>query len=141
MVVGPVEYLVVEFPENRFSGAIAPEIKRLVDNGTIRVIDLVFISKDSEGGVTFVEIEELDDEHSAQYLDVGSSIESLVSEDDIALVAEGLEPNSSVGLLVWENVWAGRFAAAVHEAGGRVLDRSHVPYEVVLAAVEAAATS
>ncbi len=139
MSIGPVEYIVVQFPGNQFNGGIAPELKSLVDSGTIRIIDLVFIAKGPEGNVAFFEIDGLDQEVSAAFLDVPAQIEGLINEDDIALIAAELEPNSSAALLVWENTWAGRFAQAVMGAGGQVVLRDHIPYEAVVAAVEAAA--
>jgi len=139
MVVGPVEYLVVQFPENRFDGTIVPELKRLVESETIRIIDLVFIAKDPEGNVAFFEIDGLDQEVSAAFLDVPAQLEGLLNDDDIAIVAAELEPNSSAALMVWENTWAGRFAHALMGAGARVVLRDHIPYEVVVAAAEAMA--
>jgi hypothetical protein len=137
MSVGPVEYIVIQFPGNQFKGEIAPELQRLVQSDTIRIIDLVFIAKDAEGNVLSFEIDGIDGEVSAAYMDVETSLESLLNDDDIAIVAADLEPNSSAALMVWENVWAGRFAEAIMNAGGQVLVRDHVPYEAVLAARDA----
>jgi hypothetical protein len=134
MAIGPVEYLVVEFPGNNFQGEIAPEIKRLVDLGVISIIDLVFVIKDAEGNVTFVELDGESHELSATFMDVPAQIEGLLNEDDIALVGAELEPNSSAALLVWENTWAGTLAEAIFKAGGRVALRDHIPYEAVVAA-------
>jgi hypothetical protein len=128
--MGPVEVLVVEFPGNRFTGEIAPAIVELEDAGLVNVLDLVFVSKDADGTVTWFELPSLPDEIASAFAPIDHGRE-LLSEEDIADVADGLDPESSIGVVVWENVWAARFANAVRKANGRVLLNERIPREEV----------
>lgn len=140
MSVGPIEYLVVAFPGNKFKGEIVPALAELVENETIRILDLVFILKDEEGNVAAVELSELDaDDEAAAMSDIADVDSALLNEEDIALAADALEPNSSAGLLVFENVWATRFAEAVRNADGVLVANERIPYDVVQAALAYAA--
>ena len=140
MSVGPIEYLVVAFPGNKFKGEIVPALAELVESNTIRILDLVFILKDEEGNVAAVELADLDPEDEAAAMSDISEVDAgLLNEDDIALAAESLEPNSSAGLLVFENVWATRFAEAVRNADGQLIANERIPYVVVQAALAYAA--
>jgi len=139
MDIGPVEYLVVEFPGNQFKGEIAPEIAALAQAGIVRVLDLVFITKDENGDVVWLEADAVDGELALGFLDSFDQIQGLLNEDDIATVAAELAPNSSAGLILWENTWAARLAGAVQNANGRVVAHDRIPRELVLAAVQAAA--
>ena len=140
MSVGPIEYLVVAFPGNKFKGEIVPALAELVESNTIRILDLVFILKDEEGNVAAVELADLDPEDEAAAMSDISEVDAgLLNEDDIALAAESLEPNSSAGLLVFENVWATRFAEAVRNADGQLIANERIPYDVVQAALAYAA--
>ena len=140
MSVGPIEYLVVAFPGNKFKGEIIPALADLVESNTIRILDLVFILKDEEGNVAAIELADLDPEDEAAAMSDISEVDAgLLNEDDIALAAESLEPNSSAGLLVFENVWATRFAEAVRNADGQLIANERIPYDVVQAALAYAA--
>jgi translation initiation factor IF-2 len=140
MSIGPIEFLVVGFPGNKFKGEIVPALAELVENGTIRIIDLVFIIKDEDGNVAAVELADLDDDDEAAGMSDITDIDSgLLNEDDIQLAAESLEINSSAGLLVFENVWAARFAEAVRNADGELLANERIPYDIVQAAMAYAA--
>ena len=125
--MGPVEVLVVEFPGNRFTGDIAPAITELEDAGLVNVLDLVFVSKDAEGKVSWFELGGLPDEIASSFAPLDHGPRELLTEQDIADVAEGLDPETSIGVLVWENVWASRFAKAVRDANGRVLLNERIP--------------
>jgi Family of unknown function (DUF6325) len=129
MGVGPVEYIVVGFPGNRFNGAIAPELAKLIDNETIRVLDLLFIGKDDSGEVVFFEFDQLDE--LAPFADLEGEVGGVLGQDDIDYVAASLEPGMSAALLVWEDRWAAPFADAVRESGGVLLEGGRVPYELV----------
>jgi hypothetical protein len=135
---GPVEYAVIEFPGNQFKGEIVPALKELVRNGTIKILDLIFIRKDQAGTVESLELAELTTDEAGQYESLPASIEGLLNEDDVRTVAEGMANNSSVALLVWEDAWATRFTDAVRNANGRVTALERVPREVVEAAMAAA---
>lgn len=137
MGIGPVEYMVVAFPGNQFKGEIVPALKEQVDAGTIRIIDLAFVIKDADGNATALEVDDLESEVGAAFSELlGNESGGLLSDDDMMAVAEDLEPNSSVGLLVWEDVWAAKIAEAIANAGGELWDLERVPREVVAAAVE-----
>lgn len=135
MAIGPVEYLIIDFPGNQFKGEIVPALAKLIDNGVVRIIDLVFISKDTEGNVVWDEYDagESGDGFGFAALDGEAG---LLNEDDVLLAASSLELNSSAVLLVWEDLWATEFAVAVRNAGGRILDGARLPHDLVAAAVE-----
>jgi hypothetical protein len=134
MSTGPVQYLIVAFPENRFSGAIAPAIGELVENGTIRVIDLTFVMKDADGSVAALEYADLAPEVAEAFDKVGGGGGGLFNDEDLMAAGEELEPNSSAALLAWENVWATKVRDAIADAGGVLLDFDIIPAEVVDAA-------
>ncbi len=131
---GPVEYMLIAFPGNRFSGEIAPALHELVDSNTVHIIDLLFIKKDAEGNVLVVELDTLDDEEGAMFDEFDGDLEDLLSMDDIELMAAELPNNSAAGLLVWENLWAARFAQAIRNAHGEVIANERIPHELIQAA-------
>ena len=135
----PVEYLVVAFPGNRFKGEIAPALHDLVESGTIRIIDLAFVAKDANGDVAAFEVSDLDPDVQDALAKMGAEESGLFNEEDLTAAAEELEPNSSAALLVWEDLWAGRLADAIRDAGGELLDLGRIPHEIVMAAREWAA--
>jgi uncharacterized membrane protein len=139
--IGPVEYMAVSFPGNKFRGEIAPALKELVDSGTVRIIDLAFVTKDAEGNVLAMEVEELDSDAGKAFAALQAEIGDLVNADDLQAVGEVLEPNSSAAVLVWEDVWAAKLAKAISDAGGVLLDLERVPREVVQAALKAGANA
>jgi uncharacterized membrane protein len=130
---GPVEYLVVKFPGNKFKGEIVPALGELVDNGTIRIIDLVFIYKDADGNVSAVEIEELDQDQASGIGEV-ADVGGLLNDEDIELASQGLENNSSGAVLLFENVWAAKLAAALRGADGELVANERIPHDIVEAA-------
>jgi hypothetical protein len=134
--IGPVDYLVVGFPGNRFKGEIAPAIGELVDAGTIRIIDAAFVGKDEDGNAVAMELTELDPEVQAALDKLGVEVGGLLNEDDLMDAAAALEPNSSAAMLVFENVWARKTAQAMRDAGGILLAFERLPHEVVQAARE-----
>jgi hypothetical protein len=134
--IGPVEYLIVAFPGNRFRGEIAPALADLVESGTIRIIDIAFVAKDGDGEVAAFELTELDPDVREGLENLGVEVTGLFNEDDLMAAAEELEPNSSAALLVWEDVWARKVAQAMRDAGGEVFDFGRLPHEVVQAARE-----
>jgi hypothetical protein len=136
MGIGPVEYMIVAFPGNRFKGEIIPALAELVDSGTIRVIDLAFVIKDADGSVATLEAGDLDSEVYQAFDALTSETMGLLNENDLFAAAEELEPNSSAALLVWEDLWATKLAESIRNADGVLLDLERVPYEVVQAAVD-----
>jgi hypothetical protein len=138
--IGPVDYAIVAFPGNQFTGDIAPAIADLVDAGTIRVIDIAFVGKDESGETVAMELMELDAPVQEALNKLGIEINGLLNEDDLMGAAEELEPNSSAALIVWENVWARKVTQAIRDAGGELVAFERLPHEVVQAAREWALT-
>ena len=134
--IGPVDYLIVAFPGNKFQGEIGPAIAELVEAGTIRVIDIAFVGKSADGDAIAMELTELDPDVQAALESAGVEVGGLFNEDDLIQAAEDLEPNSSAALLVWENVWARKVAQAMRDAGGELVAFERLPHEVVQAARE-----
>ena len=129
--IGPVEYVVIAFPGNRFKGEIVPALAELVDNDVIRIIDVAFIKKDADGNTTMFEYNVLDDVLAFGFADIDGEAGGVLSDEDLELAAETLEPNSSAALIVWEHRWAARVARAIQDAGGRIIAGERVPDEGV----------
>lgn len=129
MNIGPVEYLLIGFPGNKFTGEIAPALGRLIENNTVRIIDLVFVGKDAEGNVTAFEFDQI--EELAPFADLPGEAGGLLTEQDVAYAAAALEPNSSAALLVWEDTWATELATAIRNADGVVLEGARIPHDLV----------
>ena len=136
MSIGPVEYIAIAFPGNKFSGAIVPAIKELQDSGTIRVLDLVVISKDSDGNVTAVELSETSPEEAAALGALGIAGKSLLGQEDIEDIGSALDPDSTAGLMLWENVWAARFAQSLRDADGILIANGRIPAALVEEAMD-----
>ncbi len=132
MAIGPVEYIIVGFPGNQFTGDIAPELAKLVASGTIRILDLVFITKDADGDARAVEFEDHDDVALFSALD--GEVGGFISDEDIEYAATELEPNSSAALLIWEDVWATPFVEAMRNSGGVLIEGSRIPHDLIEAA-------
>ena len=132
--IGPVDYAIIAFPGNKFTGEIAPAIEDLVEAGTIRIIDIAFVGKDENGGAVAFELTELDPKVQEGLENLGIEVGGLLNEDDLMSTAEELEPNTSAALLVWENVWARNVAQAMRDAGGELLAFERLPHEIVQAA-------
>jgi len=133
--MGPVEYIVIGFPGNRFNGDVAPALQELVEAGIINILDLIFIYKGADGNVVALELNDLPEAVVAAFESVDGEIGYLVSDSDMVAAAEALPNNTSAALLVWENVWSERFARAVRDSGGEVFAREAIPYELVQAAI------
>jgi hypothetical protein len=134
--IGPVEYMIVAFPGNRFKGEIVPALQDLVDSETVRIIDLAFVTKDESGEVAGFELSDLDEEVRTALENAGAESGGLFNDDDLLAAAEELEPNSSAALLVWEDLWAARLTDSIRNAGGELFDLGRIPHEVVMAARE-----
>ena len=135
--LGPVDWIVVEFPGSRFKGEIAPALADLVDRGIVRVLDLLLIRKDVDGRLDFFEISDLDESEVGGLRAYETAVATLLSEEDVEAVAEAVEPGSTAALLVWENSWAAPFASAVRRAGGQLAASGRIPIQALLAAIEA----
>ncbi len=131
MELGPIEMLVVKFPGNQFTGEIMPALMELVDKGIVRVIDLLLVKKDEQGRVALFELSDLEPDVFGIFSPIVSDVTPLLNEDDAFGLATSLENNSSAGLLLFENVWATRFADAISAAKGEVLLNERIPRVVV----------
>jgi hypothetical protein len=135
MTIGPVEYLIIEFPGNQFKGEIVPALADLIDSKTIRLIDVAFMTKDADGNVLWDEYDAGEDGDGFGFAALDGEA-GLLSEEDVLIAAAALAPNSSAALLVWEDLWATPFAVAVRNAGGQIIDGARLPHELVQAAVD-----
>ena len=135
--LGPVDYMIVAFPGNQFKGEIIPALADLVENGTIRIIDLAFVGKNAAGEVVAFELLDLDPEVKKKFEDMGVEVNGLLNEDDLMSTGEKLDPDTSAALLVWENLWASTVADGIRNAGGILVDYQRIPHEVVQAARDA----
>lgn len=132
---GPIDYLVIEFPRTNFTGEAFPLLLDLVDNGTIRILDLVFVAKDADGDVAAIELDQLDG--GGFDLTVFAGVHSgLIGDDDIAEAGNALLPSTAAAVLVYENVWAAPFAAALRRAGGQLVASGRIPIQAILASLE-----
>jgi uncharacterized membrane protein len=129
---GPVEYVVIQFPGNQFKGEIAPAIADLVEQETIRIIDLVFVKKDADGSVTYFEFDDL--EETATFATIDAEVDGVLSDDDVNVIADGVPPDSSALLIVWEDLWAEELGRAVLNAGGELVAGGRIPHALVEAA-------
>lgn len=138
--MGPVDYVVVEWPGRQPSGEALPHLIDLVDRGLIRVLDLAFVHKDEGGAVAGLEIAELGAQVEEISVFAGAS-SGLLSDDDLGEAANALEPGTSAAVLVYENSWAAPFAAAVRSSGGQLVASGRIPLEDIEAALDAAEAS
>jgi hypothetical protein len=139
--LGPVDWLVVEFPGSRFNGEIAPTITDLVDREIIRVLDLLMLRKDDDGNLEAFEIAELEDSELGELREYEAELAMLLSAEDVEAVAAAIEPGSSAACLVFENRWAAPFASAVRRAGGQLVANGRIPVQALPASIEADGTT
>lgn len=134
--LGPIDYVVVEFPGNKMTGEGLPILVDLVDRGIIRLIDLVFFTKGADGSVALVEIADFDGDGELDLAIFEGASSGIVGEDDVQEAAAAVENGSSAALLVYENRWAAPFAAAVRRGGGQLVAFGRIPTQALIAAVE-----
>ncbi|MGH9251495.1 MAG: DUF6325 family protein [Acidimicrobiales bacterium] len=135
--LGPVDWIVVEFPGSRFNGEIAPALRDLVQRDLIRVLDLLILKKDQDGALEAFELSDLDPSEVGELRSYEQELGMLLSEDDVTAVAAAVEPGSSAAVLVWENTWAAPFASAVRRSGGQLVASGRIPIQAMLAVIEA----
>jgi uncharacterized protein DUF6325 len=135
--LGPVDYLVVEFPAgaSNFTGQMAEELLALVDSRTIRVIDTLILTKDEDGAVEAVELADVGDLGGLQAVE--AQLAELLAEEDVEHLAAAMEPNSTAGVLIWENLWAAPFASAARRSGGQLIATGRIPIQAIIASIEA----
>jgi hypothetical protein len=135
--MGPIDYLVVEWPDRQPNGEAMPHLIELVDRGLIRIVDLAFIAKGEDGSVVRLEIADLGEDVPELAVFEGAS-SGLLSDEDTDEAASVLEPGTSAALLDFENRWAAPFAAAVRRSGGQLVANGRIPVQALLAALDAA---
>ena len=135
--LGPVDYLVVEFPpgQQNFTGEMADELMRLRESDLIRILDIVLISKDEDGSVSAMELDDLDDVDDIRALE--ADLAEILAADDIVHLAAAMEPGTVAGAIVWENVWAAPFASAARRAGGQLIATGRIPIQAIAASLQA----
>jgi hypothetical protein len=135
--MGPIDYLLIEWPGRQPTGEAAPIVVDLVDRGIIRILDLAFIAKADDGSVAGLEVKDLGEQVEELKVFEGAS-SGLLGDDDFAEAGEALEPGTSAALLVFENTWAAPLASALRRSGGQLVAGGRIPVQAVLAALEAA---
>jgi hypothetical protein len=135
--LGPVDYMVVEFPAgaSNFTGEMAAELISLVESGTIRVIDIVILQKSEDGQIEASELSDVGELGELQALE--AQLAELLAEDDIVHLAAAMEPGSTAGVLIWENLWAAPFASAARRSGGQLIANGRIPIQAIIASIEA----
>ena len=135
--LGPVDYVVVEFPAgaSNFTGEMAAELRALVDSKTIRVIDVLILTKDADGSVEATELSDVDELGELETIE--AELAELLAADDVAQLAVAMEPGSTAGVLIWENLWAAPFAAAARRSGGQLIADGRIPLQAIIASIEA----
>jgi hypothetical protein len=135
--MGPVDYLVVEFPAGQanFSGEMAAELAVLSEAGIVRILDILVLVKELDGTV---EAHEIDDfEGANELIQLEAELAEILAADDVAHLAAAMEPGAVAGVVVWENLWAGPFASATRRAGGQLIASGRIPTHAILASIEA----
>ncbi len=135
--LGPIDYLVVEFPAgaSNFTGEMAAELITLVDAGTIRVIDVLILTKNEDGSVDAAELSDI--EELGELESIETELAELLAEDDVVNLAAAMEPGSTAGVLIWENTWAAPFASAARRSGGQLIANGRIPIQAIIASIEA----
>jgi hypothetical protein len=134
--MGPIDYVLVEWPGKQPDGQIAPHLVDLVDRGLIRILDLAFLAKAEDGTIEALELSDIGGEAAELTIFEGAST-GLLDDGDHAQAGEALEPGTSAALLVYENTWAAPFATAVRRSGGELVASGRIPITDVLAALDA----
>src|SRR4051794_10969803 len=138
-VLGPVDYLVVEFPADKanFSGEMAAELRSLVDRELVRVLDLVMLRKEPDGSVEVAELGDVDERDVGELAALEGDLALLLAEEDVEDIGTVLEPGSIAAVLVYENSWAGPLASSIRRSGGQLVASGRIPTQALLAAIEA----
>jgi hypothetical protein len=135
--LGPVDYVIVEFPAgaSSFTGEMAEELVRLVDSGIIRVIDVLILTKDEDGTVDAMELSDVPE--LGELETVEAQLAELLAAEDVEHLAAAMEPGSTAGVLIWENLWAAPFASAARRSGGQLIATGRIPIQAIIASIEA----
>ena len=131
MLERPLEYALIEFKGNKFSGKIVPELLDLAERGVVRFVDIVFISKEKDGTVRTVELNDLDAKSYKMFVPMGKHVASLFTTNDLEIAASKLRKNTAAALFLWENLWTDNLRKALTDSGGKLVERAQIPAEVV----------
>ncbi len=133
----PVDYVVVEFPAgaSNFTGEMVTELRKLVDAGTIRVIDTLILTKDADGNVDAIELSDVGELVELQQIE--AELAELLAVDDVEHLAPAMDPGTVAGVLIWENLWAAPFASAARRSGGQLIANGRIPIQAIIASIEA----
>jgi hypothetical protein len=134
---GPIDYVVIEFPGNRMTGEGFPLLIDLVESGIIRILDLKFVTRKLDGSVTAVEIADFDGDGQLDLAVFEGASSGLIGDDDVDEASSIIEPGNSAGIIVYENVWAAPFAAALRRGGAQLVASGRIPVQAILAALDA----
>ena len=135
--LGPVDYVVVEFPAetSTFTGEMVQELVALVESGTIRVIDILILTKDAAGAIEAMELSDIDELGPLEAIE--AELAELLAADDVVHLAAAMDPGSTAGVLVYENLWAAPFASAARRSGGQLIANGRIPIQAIIASIEA----
>jgi hypothetical protein len=136
--LGPVDYVVVGFPADKadFSGAMAEELKKLMESDTVQVLDLLMVTKGEDGAVAIAELREHDESDLSELRSLEADLSLVLALEDVEELGATLDPGSAAAVLVWENKWAAPFASAIRHSGGELIARGHIPTQALIAAAE-----
>ncbi len=136
-VLGPIDYLVVEFPagSSSFSGDMARELEALAEAGTIRILDVLILVKDADGQFEALELEDVSDRAGLAAIEV--EMAEILAAEDVVHLAEAMDPGSVAGVLIWENCWVAPFAVAARKSGGQLIANGRIPTQAIIASLEA----
>ena len=135
--LGPVDYLVIEFPAGaqNFTGEMAAELVKLVDAGTIRVIDVLILDKNEDGSVDATELSDIEELGELQAIE--AELAELLAAEDVEHLAAAMDPGSTAGVLIFENLWAAPFASAARRSGGQLIANGRIPIQAIIASIQA----
>ena len=141
MVLGPLDFVVIDFPGNQFKGEILPELDAIRASGVVRLVDFIFILKDQQGQITIREVSDLKGEDAQRYRQLTGDLSGLLTREDIELAANDIPPNSSAAFILFEHTWAIGLRDTIRRAGGSVVTHERVDPHVVEMVDEERATS
>jgi len=135
--LGPIDYIVVEFPAgaSSFTGEMSEALLSLVDAGTIRVVDVLILTKNEDGSVDAMELSDMEQLGPLQRVE--AQLAELLAAEDVEHLAAAMDPGSTAGVLIWENLWAAPFASAARRSGGQLIATGRIPIQAIIASIEA----
>jgi hypothetical protein len=136
-VLGPISYLIVEFPGNKMTGEGFPALLDLVDSGLIRILDLMFVTREKDGTLEAIALTDLDNDGELDLTVFEGASSGMLDESDLADAAAVIEPGSSAGILIFENRWAKPFTDALRRGSAQLVAAGYIPQDALLASLDA----